>query len=263
MKSNLLFATAVIIGLGACDVLKQTATQVATETLTQAISGGEGNAKPALTSAEAAGGLKEALVAGIMKGTGRLGEAGAFAQNPSLKIPLPPEVQKIEQKIRDNRMLNSLIGPELDKVVAAMNTGAENSMKLAVPVFKKAVTDMSFTDAMGILTKGDGAATEYLKNSTSSALNAAFKPEVKKALDEVSLSKIWEPAVTKINKNKMLLGLENDIQTDLNQYVTEKATDALFVEIKKEEDKIRKDPALRGTEVLKKAFDYADSILKK
>ena len=55
MKSNLLFATAVIIGLGACDVLKQTATQVATETLTQAISGGEGNAKPALTSAEAAG----------------------------------------------------------------------------------------------------------------------------------------------------------------------------------------------------------------
>lgn len=262
MKANVLIGAIAFVGLGSCDVLQQTATQMATETLTQATSGNGTNKKPVLTSTEAASGLKEALIEGVLNGTGRLGEVGAFAQNPTLKIPLPPEVQKIEQKIRDNRMLNSLIGPELDKVVAAMNTGAENSMKLAEPVFKKAVTDMNFTDAMGVLIGGEGAATQYLKNNTEGALTEAFKPEVKKALDGVSLSKLWEPTVIKINKNKMFLGLDNDIQTDLNQYVTEKATSALFEEIKKEEDKIRENPAVRTTEALKKAFDYADSLLK-
>ena len=187
MKTNVFLATAAFLALGSCDVLKKTATQMATETLTQATSGNGGVQKPVLSSSEAAGGLKEALVQGVLNGTGRLGQVCAFAQNPSLKIPLPPEIQQVEKKIRDNRMLNSLIGPELDKVVAAMNKGAENSMKLAVPVFKQAVTDMSFADAMGVLTGGDGAATQYLKGSTEPALVSAFKPEVKKALDEVSL----------------------------------------------------------------------------
>lgn len=262
MKLNMFLTAALVLGLGACDVLKQTATQMASETLNQAKIGG-GIQKPVLSVSEAAGGLKEALAQGILNGTGRLGQVGAFAQNPQLRIPLPPEVQQVEQKIRNNSMLNKLIGGELDKVVVAMNTGAENAMNLAVPVFQKAVTDMSFNDAMGVLTGGEGAATQYLKSSTEGALNAAFKPEVKKALDGVSLAKIWEPTVAKINKNKMLLGLDKDIQTDLNQYVTEKATSALFVEIKKEEDKIRLNPAIRSTEGLKKAFDYADSYIKK
>ncbi len=262
MKTKLTLAAVLVLGMASCDILKQNATQMATETLKQATNGTVEVKKPALTSDEAASGLKDALVKGILNGTGRLGQVGAFAQNPSLKIPLPPEVQKIEQKIRDNRMLNALIAPELDKVVAAMNAGAENSMKQAVPIFQKSVTEMSFKDAMGILTGGQGAATQYLQNTTETSLQAAFKPEVQKALDGVSLSKIWEPTVAKINKNKMLLGLDKDIQTDLNQYVTEKATGALFGEIRQEEDKIRKDPAVRTTEMLKKAFDYADNYLK-
>lgn len=262
MKAIWYLASAAVLGLASCDSLKQTATQMATETLTQATSGTGGVQKPVLSTSEAASGLKEALVQGVMNGTDRLGAVGAFAKNPSLRIPLPPEVQQIEKKIRDNRMLNSLIAPELEKVVEAMNTGAENSMKLAVPVFKQAVTDMSFTDAMGILTGGDGAATGYLKQTTEGSLQAAFKPEVKKALDGVSLSKIWEPTVAKINKNKMLLGLDKDIETDLNQYVTEKATGALFQEIRKEEDEIRKDPVARSTDLLKKVFDYAENQAK-
>jgi hypothetical protein len=135
-------------------------------------------------------------------------------------------------------------------------------MKTAVPIFKKAVTEMSFQDAMGILTGGEGAATDYLRKTTESDLQGAFKPEVKKALDGVSLTKIWNPVVTQINKNKRILGLDNDIQTDLNQYVTEKATNALFQEVEKEENNIRKDPVTRTTEILKKAFNYADQQRK-
>jgi len=250
MKGNLLYLVLAGLTVVSCDVLKQTAGDIANDAISQIPTGGQ--TKPQLTSGEAAGGLKEALIKGVVNGTDRLGQVGAFAKNPSLKILLPPEVQKIESKIRDNAILNRVVGPELDKAVEAMNKGAENSMKLATPVFKKAITNMSFSDAMNILTGGEGAATQYLKSSTETELQGLFKPEVKKALDEVKLNDIWNPVVSKINKNKTLLGLDSDIQTDLNQYVTEKATTALFAEIEKEENQIRKDPIQRSSELLKK-----------
>ena len=256
MKKLVIFSFVATLLFAACDVLKTVATDVANDALSNATSGKP--AIPALTSDEAAGGLKEALINGVINGTGALGKVGAFATNPSIKILLPAEVQNIEKKIRDNYLLNAAIGKELDKTIDAMNSGAEKSMQLALPVFKKAITNMSFTDAMKILTGGQGAATNYLKSSSEAELQQLFMPEVKKALDEVSLSKTWNPVVTKINQNKKLLGLSADIQPDLNLYVTEKATAALFTQIQNEENKIRKDPVSRTSDLLKKAFDYAD-----
>ena len=243
------------LALIGCDAVKQQAMMVAQDAVNQQLNG---TSVPKLTSDEAAGGLKEALVDGVMKGTGILGQNGAFLNNAALKILLPPEVQNVEQKIRNNVLLNSLIGKDLDNVIVAMNKGAEKSMNLAVPVFRKAITDMSFADAMKILTGGQGAATSYLKSTSEAQLQQLFMPEVKKALDEVAISKSWNPVVTQINKNKKLLGLSSDIQPDLNLYVTEKATAALFQEIEKQENIIRKDPVARTSEILKKAFDYAD-----
>ncbi len=251
----LAFAGVTALTLIGCDAVKQQAMMVAQDAVNQQLSG---TTVPKLTSDEAAGGLKEALVDGVVKGTGILGQNGAFLNNNALKILLPPEVQNVEQKIRGNVLLNSLIGKDLDNVVVAMNKGAEKSMSLAVPVFKKAIADMSFADAMKILTGGQGAATSYLKSTSEAQLQQLFMPEVKKALDEVSISKSWTPVVTQINKNKKILGLSADIQPDLNMYVTEKATVALFQEIEKQENIIRKDPVARTSEILKKAFDYAD-----
>jgi hypothetical protein len=226
------FGVAVIslLAFSACDTIQQAAPGLAQEALNQA----RKPAQPQLTGDQAAGGLKDALIKGVTSGTDRLGAVGAFSQNAAIRILLPPEIQKIEQKIRDNKILNALIGKELDKTIEAMNAGAEKSMALAVPVFKNAITQMSFADAIGILTGGQGSATRYLKETSELPLQEKFKPEVKKALDEVSLAKIWQPVVTQINKNKRILGLEADVQTDLNQYVTEKATAALFKEIEQD-----------------------------
>lgn len=256
MKKLVIFTLAASVIFAACDVLKTAATDVAKEALSNVANGKP--AVPSLTSDEASGGLKEALINGVLNGTGTLGKVGAFAANPSLKILLPADVQNIEKKIHDNYLLNAAIGKELDKTIDAMNAGAEKSMQLAVPVFKKAITNMSFADAMKILTGGQGAATSYLKSSSQAELQQLFMPEVKKALDEVAVAKTWNPLVTKINQNKKLLGLSADIQPDLNLYVTEKATAALFAQIEIEENKIRKDPVSRTSDLLKKAFDYAD-----
>lgn len=245
MKRTYILGTAIAVLFSSCDVLMQAA-QTAQASLIP-------------TNDEVVKGLKEALVNGVTSGTTNLNQRGAFFKNAAIKILLPPEVRDVESKIRNNAILNSLIGGQLDKCVQAMNDGAENAMAKAVPIFKNAVMNMSFSDAMGILKGGNGAATTYLRNTTTTALHSAFQPVIKTALDEVKIAEYWEPIVKNINNYKTLLGLKSDINPDLNQYVTEKATTALFSEIEKEENAIRENPAKRTSEILKKVFNYADS----
>jgi nicotinamide mononucleotide adenylyltransferase len=117
---------------------------------------------------------------------------------------------------------------------------------------------MSFGDAIRILTGGNGAATQYLKTNTTNELTAAFQPEIKSALETVAIYQYWTPIVNAINKNKKSLGLTQDVQPNLENYVTEKALFAMFSEIEIQENAIRKDPIQRSSELLKKVFDYAD-----
>ena len=145
-----------------------------------------------------------------------------------------------------------------------MNDGAENAMGKAMPIFKDAIMKMSFADAMGILRGGNGAATQYLRNTTTASLQQAFKPIIQQSLNEVKITEYWNPIIREINKplNKTLLGIKKDINPDLNVYVTEKATTALFQEIEQQENAIRANPAERTTALLKKVFEYADAQKK-
>jgi len=219
---------------------------------------------PIPTQAEAASGLKEALVSGVGKGTAMLNKPGAFFQSAARKILLPQEVRDLESKIRNNAVLNAAIGGQLDKAIKAMNDGAENAMGKAMPIFKDAIMKMSFADAMGILRGGNGAATQYLRNTTTASLQQAFKPIIQQSLNEVKITEYWNPIIREINKplNKTLLGIKKDINPDLNVYVTEKATTTLFQEIEQQENAIRANPAERTTALLKKVFEYADAQKK-
>lgn len=232
-----------VLMLTSCDVLMKTAANLLIPSNDEIIAG-----------------LKEALTNGVAKGTANLNKKGAFA-NTALKILLPPEVRDLESKIRGNAILNAAVGGQLDKTIAAMNAGAENAMAKAVPIFKDAVSKMSFADAMGILKGGDGAATRFFKKTTTDTLQASFKPIIKAALDEVKLAELWAPVIKELNKpmSKTLLGLKADINPDLNQYVTGLATNALFGEVEKQENAIRNNAAERSSALLKKVFDYADT----
>ena len=84
MKSKFIYLSLVVLTAVSCDVLKQTAGEIANEAITQIPNNGQ--SKSQLTSGEAAGGLKEALIKGVVNGTDRLGAVGAFSKNPSLKI---------------------------------------------------------------------------------------------------------------------------------------------------------------------------------
>lgn len=206
-----------------------------------------GTTEKPLTTAEVGDGLKEALVNGISKGADLVSQADGYFKNPEIKIPFPPEVQKVEKTLRDIGL-----GGEVDKFVMTLNRGAEDAAKEAKPIFVSAIKSMTIQDAWAILQGEDNAATEYLRRTTSPQLKSAFKPVIQNSLNKVNATKYYGELVTRYNK----IPLVEKVNPNLDDYATDKAIEGLFVMIAKEEKNIRKDPVARTTELLKRVFGY-------
>lgn len=238
MKTLKLFSLAILLCAVSCksqvnitDIINQASNVV-----------GSGNN---LTNDEIVAGLKEALTVGTNNSTANASKINGYFGNPKIKIPFPPEAKKIEQQVRKLGM-----NKQVDDFVLTLNRAAEEAAKEAAPIFINAIKNLTIQDAMGILKGADDAATQYLKKNTSADLKTKFKPVVKKALQTVRITKYWNPIMTAYNK----IPLHEPINPNLEEYVTQKAIDGLFVLIAEEELKIRKDPLARITDLLKKVF---------
>jgi Protein of unknown function (DUF4197) len=198
-----------------------------------------------LTTAEVAEGLKEALIKGISTGSDLASQVDGYFKNPEIKIPFPPEVKKVEDKLRQIGL-----GGEVDKFVMTLNRGAEDAAKEAKPIFITAIRSMTIQDAWGILKGQPDAATQYLKRTTSAQLKEKFKPVIQNSLSKVSATKYYGDIVNTYNK----IPLTEDINPNLDDYATDKAIEGLFSMIAKEEKNIRQDPLARTTALLKKVF---------
>ena len=137
----------------------------------------------ALSSADASAGLKKALDQGINQAVAKLGTAGGFLDNPQVKIPLPPKLAKAESLMR---MMG--LGDQADQLIDSMNRAAEAAVPESKVLLKRALKQMSVTDAKQILTGGDDAATQYFKRVTTEPLQERFKPIVAKATQKVKLA---------------------------------------------------------------------------
>lgn len=198
-----------------------------------------------LTTAEVAEGLKEALIKGISTGSDLASQLDGYFKNPEIKIPFPPEVKKVEDKLRQIGL-----GGEVDKFVMTLNRGAEDAAKEAKPIFISAIRSMTIQDAWGILKGQPDAATQYLKRTTSLQLKEKFKPVIQNSLSKVNATRYYGDIVNTYNK----IPLTEDINPNLDDYATDKAIEGLFLMIAKEEKNIRQDPLARTTELLKKVF---------
>ncbi|RPD46700.1 DUF4197 domain-containing protein [Paracnuella aquatica] len=204
----------------------------------------KGGAASALSSDEIAAGLKQALEVGAERGTSLLSAPDGFFKNAALKILMPEDAKKVESTLR-----NVGLGKQVDAAILSMNRAAEDAAKNATPIFVDAIHSMTLNDAMGILKGGDFAATEFLKSKTSVALMAAFKPVIDQSLAKVDATKHWTTLTTTYNRFS-----RERVETDLNQYVAQKALAGIFQQLSLEEQKIRKNPAARSTDLLKKVF---------
>jgi len=198
-----------------------------------------------LTTAEVAEGLKEALINGITNGSNTASQIDGYFKNPKIKIPFPPDVKKVEDKLRQIGL-----GNEVDKFVMTLNRGAEDAAKEAKPIFISAIKQLTIQDAWAILKGSDNAATEYLRKTTSAQLYEKFNPVISNSLNKVNATKYYGDIVNTYNK----IPLVEKVNPDLDDYATAKAMDGLFMLIAEEEKKIRVDPVARTTELLKKVF---------
>ena len=199
-----------------------------------------------LSNEEIIDGLKEALSVGAQNSSNKLSAADGFFANAAIKVLMPPEAKKVENTLRKAGM-----GKLVDDAILSMNRAAEEASKSAAPIFLDAIKTMSFQDALGILKGSDTAATGYLRGKTLPALTEAFRPVIESALEKTNATRYWTTVFETYNK---LPTTFNKINPDLPAYVTEKAMGGLFYQVAEEEQKIRKNPAARVTETLKKVF---------
>ena len=197
-----------------------------------------------LSTDDIVAGLKQALTVGTQNGTTKLSAVDGFFADAAIKVLMPPEAQKVESTLRGIGL-----GSVVDKAILSMNRAAEDAAKSATPIFVDAIKQMTISDALGILKGGDFAATNYFKQKTTLALTNAFKPVIAQSLDKVNATKYWKDVFSAYNRFS-----STPVNTDLAAYVTGKAVDGIFHEVGLEEQKIRKDPAARVTDLLKKVF---------
>ena len=198
-----------------------------------------------LTNKDAAGGLKEALTQGAGKAVDLLGKENGFLGNPKVKIPLPGKLEKAADTLRSFGM-----GKQVDELETTMNRAAEAAVPEAKKLLVESIKKMSVEDAKGILTGGDNSATEYFRKNTSAQLGEKFRPIVQKAMAKVKLADKYDQFAGKAAK----FGLVKEEDSHMDNYVTEKALDGLYLMIADEEKAIRANPVGAVGSLAKKVF---------
>jgi len=199
-----------------------------------------------LASDEIVSGLREALEKGVHIAVDLLGQMDGYFGNPKVRIPLPDHLQQISDGLR---MVGQ--GQYADEFELTMNRAAEAAAPEAKAIFMDAIRDMSIEDARKILDGADDAATQYFRKVGEARLRERMQPVVEQATAGAGVTNAYNGLV----KNLEFLGNVVDTQSlDLNNYVTGKALDGLFLLIAEEEKRIRENPVERTTDLLRKVF---------
>lgn len=249
MKARYLIFAAAVILLTACAELL-TVLQTAT---------------PApLTESEVINGLKEALITGSKNSSQVLSALDGYYKDAAVKILLPDEARMITDNISKLPGGDKLV----EDVILRINRAAEDAAREAAPVFANSIRQMTVKDAFNILRGADNAATGYLKSTTYNELYALYRPKIeastaKAIVGNISTADSWNALTGKWNTlaNSVAGRLANlkPVNTDLNDHLTKKALDGIFLKVEGEELKIRKDVSARITPVLQRVFGSLDN----
>jgi len=204
-------------------------------------------------------GLRSLLKVSSDTSVKKLSKVDGYFNDALVKVLLPPDAQDLRQGLR-------LAGQ--DQLIAdlelRLNRAAEAAAVKATPIFVRAITDVTFKDALNIVNGTvDTAATQYLRTSTSLNLYNAFYPQVDTILGQplvggISAKTTWSNIigiydVVRTSPANLLFGLK-PVNSNLSQYVTQKALDGLFIKIRDQEIRIRKDVGQRVTPEIQKLW---------
>jgi uncharacterized protein DUF4197 len=198
-----------------------------------------------LTEADAAGGIRVALERGAVSAVALLGKTDGFLANPKVRIPLPGYLEDAASLMRKLGQ-----GKRVDELVISMNRAAEQAVPEAQTMLVQAAKAITADDALRIVRGGDTSVTDYFAGKTRAPLNEKFLPIVTRSTERVALADKYNAVADRASK----FGLVKPEDANLQQYVTGKALDGLYVMIGEEERKIRRDPVATGSAILRKVF---------
>ena len=198
-----------------------------------------------VTNAEAGSGLKTALEKGAVAAVALLGRPDGFLGNPKVRIPLPGYLEDASKLLK-----NFGQGKRIDELVTSINRAAETAVPMGRDLLVSAVRGMNVNDAKKILTGGETSVTRFFAEKTREPLGVKFFPVVTKAIEKVGLANKYNEFAAKAAG----FGLVRKEDANLQQYVTGKSLDGLYLIIAEEEKKIRQDPIGTGSAILGKVF---------
>jgi Protein of unknown function (DUF4197) len=202
----------------------------------------------ALTDAEVAQGLRQALVQGADRAVLQLGRENGFLSNQTVRIPVPPGLSRADALLRKVGMRKYS-----DQLLVAMNRAAEQAVPEARVLLVEAVKQMSIADAKVILTGPEDAATQYFRRHTQGALTARLQPIIQQATQRERVTEAYSEYAGRAAR----FGLIKKEDADLDAYVTRKALEGLYVTIADEERAIRRHPSQQSTDLLRRVFGAA------
>lgn len=207
-----------------------------------------------LNERDASGGIKEALAQGVDRAVRQLGKEDGFFRDQAVKIFVPEKVRKLADLARQ---LGA--GGKVDAFELSMNRAAEKAVPVAAGILADAVRQMTLQDAIGLVRGGETSATDFFRRSSEEKLYAAFRPIVEKQTASVGVTQKYKDFSKKAGGGSMAALLGGGGQgaassADLDDYVTRETIDGLFHVIAEQEKQIRRNPASRTTELLRRVF---------
>lgn len=198
-----------------------------------------------LSTSQIADGLKEALRVGSTTVVGNLGRQNGFNKDRVAHIYLPDNMAKVQ-----NVLSKIGYGYYLDDLELKLNRAAEKATPKAKALFLNAIKQLTWQDVINIYHGPSDAATRYFQQKMTPPLKKDMRPVISGVLTEVGAIQSYERTISKYKS----LPFVPDVRADMTDYAIDKTLNAIFYYLAKEEAAIRKDPAKRTTELLRKVF---------
>jgi hypothetical protein len=201
-----------------------------------------------LTEGDAALGIRAALDNGVGNALSNLGRRDGYFGNPTVKIPLPGVLQDLQGYLAP-------IGADglLVELQQQLNRGAEKAAPIARDIFIGAVRGLTIQDAINIVRGPDTAATDYLRDRTTTSLINLFSPIMESALADTGALRLVDDIDRQVPVG-LLTGSGVDLKSDLIGHGVDYGLRGVFHFIAEEEKAIRKDPAARTSAILRRVF---------
>lgn len=235
-----------------------------------------------LSNEEIVQGLRTALDTAARDASGKASVVGGFLSNELIRIGLPSELEPVASLANartGNAILDNLLGQQIGSLttqfVESMNHAAEFASREALPIFSKAITDMTVVDGLAILQGGDSAATHYMRTKTSDSLRSTFKPVIENAMAQAQVMSYWTPLSKRYNQivsfpgamslleSSGITGLPSRLPDDFSDYITDKGLDGLYRLMTIEEKKIRDNPTQYASSIIQKVFNSPEALVGK